>query len=88
MLFLGWELRKAFGAQDQHGAADQAHGEPAQPGNIWYMTTKLYVLYVQEVVTLQKKNVNIFAPENEVSPFINYYDTLGWILFVYRAIWF
>ena len=43
------------------------------------------LLYVQEGVTLQKFFFNIFAPEKEVSPFINYYDTLSWILFVHRA---
>ena len=37
---------------------------------------KNYVLYVQEVVTLQKKIFNIFASENEVYT-INYYDTVG-----------
>ena len=39
-----------------------------------------YILYVQEVVTLQKKYFNIFASENY---FIN--DILGWILFVYMS---
>ena len=45
----------------------------------------------------QEKVLNIFASENEVytmdlwlknhgfTPFFNYYNTLGWILFVYRA---
>ena len=32
-----------------------------------------------------EKIYNIFVSENEVTPFIYYYDTLGWILFVYRA---
>ena len=33
-----------------------------------------------------EKIFNIFASENEVyTIFFNYYDTLGWILFVYRA---
>ena len=30
-----------------------------------------------------EKIIDIFASEN--TPFINYYNTLGWILFVYRA---
>ena len=32
-----------------------------------------------------EKILNIFASENEVTPFFNYYNILGWILFVYRA---
>ena len=34
----------------------------------------------------QEKILNIFASENDVYTIIfNYYDILGWILFVYRA---
>ena len=32
-----------------------------------------------------EKILNIFASENEVYTIFNYYDILGWILFVYRA---
>ena len=32
-----------------------------------------------------EKIFNIFASEMRFTPSINYYDTLGWILFVYRA---
>ena len=36
-----------------------------------------------------EKILNIFASENEVyTPFFNFYDILGWILFVYRAKYF
>ena len=44
-----------------------------------------YVLYVQEVVTLQKKYLFYLHQKMRFTPFINYYDILGWILFVYRA---
>ena len=43
------------------------------------------VLYVQEVVTLQKKYLIYLHRKMRFTPFINYYDTLCWILFVYRA---
>ena len=32
-----------------------------------------------------EKILNIFASENEVYTSFNYYNILGWILFVYRA---
>ena len=32
-----------------------------------------------------EKTLNISASENEVTPFFNYCDILGWILFAYRA---
>ena len=32
-----------------------------------------------------EKIFNTFASENENTPFINYYNTLGWILIGYRA---
>ena len=35
-----------------------------QPDNISFYTAQLYILYVQEVVTLQKKYSNMFASEN------------------------
>ena len=52
---------------------------PHEQNDIINITVQM-LLYVQEVVTLQKKIFNISA-----SAFINYYDTLSWILFVYRA---
>ena len=47
-----------------------------------------YVLYVQEVVTLQQKYLIYLHQKMRFTPFINYYDTLGWILFVYKARYF
>ena len=46
---------------------------------------KIIALYVQEVVTLQKKYLIYLHQKMRFTPFINYYDPLGWILFVYRA---
>ena len=43
------------------------------------------ILYVQEVVTLQKKCLIYLHQKMRFTPFIDYYDTLGLILFVYRA---
>ena len=40
--------------------------------------------YVQEVVTLRKKYLIHLHQKMRFTPFINYKDTLGWILFVYR----
>ena len=37
----------------------------------------LYILYVQEVVTLQKKYLIYLHQKMRLTPFINYYDTLG-----------
>ena len=43
------------------------------------------ILYVQEVVTLQK-NITIYLHKKIMfTPFFNYYNILGWLLFVYRA---
>ena len=43
------------------------------------------ILYAQEVVTLLKKYLIYLHQKMRFTPFINYYDTLGWLLFVYRA---
>ena len=43
------------------------------------------LLYFQGVVTLQKKYIIYLQQKMRFTAFINYYDTLGWILFVYRA---
>ena len=49
----------------------------------------IILLYVQEVVTLQKKYLIYLHQIMRLTPFINYYDTLlGWILLVYWAKWF
>ena len=54
--------------------------------NVYYQEIKKNViLYVQELVTLQKKYLIYLHQKMRFTPFINYYDTLGWILFVYRA---
>ena len=45
----------------------------------------LVLLYVQELVTLQKKYLIYLHRKIRFTLFINYYDTLGRILFVYRA---
>ena len=45
----------------------------------------IYLLYVQKVVTLKKKYLTYLHQKMGFTPFINYYDTLGCILFVYRA---
>ena len=50
--------------------------------------TNFCVLYVQEVVTLQKKYLIYLHQKMRSTPFINYYDTLSWILFVYRSNFF
>ena len=39
-------------------------------------------------VTLQKKYQIYLYQKVRFTPFINYYDTSGWLLFVYRAKWF
>ena len=44
-----------------------------------------YILYVQDVVILQKKLLIYLRKKMRFTPFINLYDTLGWIVFVYRA---
>ena len=46
---------------------------------------QIFLLYVQEVVTLQKKIFNILHQKMRFTPFINYYNTLGLILLVYRG---
>ena len=43
------------------------------------------LLYVQEVVTLQKKYQIYLQQKMRFTPFFDYYDILGWILFVYRT---
>ena len=45
--------------------------------------TRKFLLYVQEVVTLQTKYSNIFTSENYV--FFNYYNILDRIFFIKRA---
>ena len=41
---------------------------------------RILLLYVQEVVTLQNKYLIYLHKKMSFTPFINYYDTLGWIL--------
>ena len=38
---------------------------------------EIIILYVQEVVTLQKKCLIYLLQKMRFTPFINYYDTLG-----------
>ena len=47
--------------------------------------SSMAILYVQEVVTLQKKCLIYLHQKMGSTPFINYENILGWILFVYRA---
>ena len=42
-----------------------------------YICTKHFILYVQEVVTLQKKYLIYLHQKIRLTPFIKYYDTLG-----------
>ena len=48
------------------------------------MTRQTYTVCPGSSDSLEKIS-NIFASENEVYTIFNYYDILGWILFVYRA---
>ena len=43
------------------------------------------ILYVQEVVTLQKFFLIYLHQKNKDYTINNYCDTLGWISFIYRA---
>ena len=70
------------------GYSSQTFLDRDSDNQIWIIKKWKIILYVQELVPLQKKHLIYLHQKMRFKPFINYYDTLGWRLFVYRAKWF